>query len=165
MIEEWKDIPGYKGYYQVSNLGQVRSLDREIPHKKYGTQKRKGKILSNRKSNNGYYHVMLINKNHRVNKLVYETFVGKVKEGNVVDHINNNERQNNSLQNLQEITHRENLSKDKKTNLTGAYKDKRCNSYYSKIRIGDKQIYLGSFDTEEKAHQAYINKLKELQHI
>ncbi len=35
MREHWKDIAGYEGYYQVSNLGRVRSLDRDIvPHGK-----------------------------------------------------------------------------------------------------------------------------------
>jgi len=31
--EIWKDIEGYEGYYQVSNLGRVRSLDRTYPRK------------------------------------------------------------------------------------------------------------------------------------
>lgn len=30
MEEIWKDVPGYEGYYQVSNLGKVRSVDREF---------------------------------------------------------------------------------------------------------------------------------------
>ena len=30
MIEDWKDIAGFEGYYQVSNLGRVKSLDRTI---------------------------------------------------------------------------------------------------------------------------------------
>lgn len=30
MTEEWRDIPGYRGYYQVSSLGRVRSVDRTI---------------------------------------------------------------------------------------------------------------------------------------
>ncbi|ABF57478.1 putative endodeoxyribonuclease [Corynebacterium phage P1201] len=33
-MEEWKDINGYEGYYQVSNYGRVRSLDRVVPHAK-----------------------------------------------------------------------------------------------------------------------------------
>lgn len=31
MIEKWKDIPGYEGFYQASNLGRIRSLDRIVP--------------------------------------------------------------------------------------------------------------------------------------
>lgn len=43
--EHWKDIPGYEGYYQVSSLGRVRSLDRIVPHPRLYQQTVKGRIL------------------------------------------------------------------------------------------------------------------------
>jgi len=43
--ETWKDIRGYEGYYRVSNLGRVKSLDRIIPHPRLYQQFVKGKIL------------------------------------------------------------------------------------------------------------------------
>lgn len=45
MRERWKDIIGYKGLYQIANLGRVRSMDRIVPHKLYGMMKVKGRIL------------------------------------------------------------------------------------------------------------------------
>lgn len=44
-IEEFKDIPGYEGLYQVSNMGKVKSLDRYIETDLIGLFLRKGKIL------------------------------------------------------------------------------------------------------------------------
>jgi len=47
MNEQWRDVIGYEDYYQVSNLGRVRSVDRVVPHKQgYGTRKRKGRMLA-----------------------------------------------------------------------------------------------------------------------
>ena len=43
-MEIWKDVVGYEGLYQVSNLGNVKSLDRMVNHSKGGYAKKKGKI-------------------------------------------------------------------------------------------------------------------------
>jgi len=43
--ETWKDVSGYEGSYQVSNLGRVKSLDRTIPHPRLYEQFVKGRIL------------------------------------------------------------------------------------------------------------------------
>lgn len=44
-IEEWKDISGYEGMYQISSFGRVKSLARNMPHKTYGTWHVKERIL------------------------------------------------------------------------------------------------------------------------
>jgi len=44
--EKWKDISGFEGYYEASNYGRIRSLDREIPHPRLHKQFVKGQILS-----------------------------------------------------------------------------------------------------------------------
>lgn len=54
MTEEWRDIPGYEGFYQVSDLGRSRSLDRIVPHAKNGTQKRRGSIKRPYPDKDGY---------------------------------------------------------------------------------------------------------------
>ncbi len=43
--ERWKDVAGYEGYYKVSNLGRVKSLDREVPHPRLKKQTVKGRML------------------------------------------------------------------------------------------------------------------------
>ena len=67
--EIWKDIEGYEGIYQVSNLGRVRSLDRIVPAlcRQTGTivdYHRKGRIIRQRPINNGSgYLVVTLNDN------------------------------------------------------------------------------------------------------
>lgn len=46
MSEIWKDIPGYEGMYQASNIGRVRSLDRVVGYKSDKTRVYPGKILT-----------------------------------------------------------------------------------------------------------------------
>ena len=62
--EIWKPIKGYESFYQVSNYGRIRSLDREIPfiqRNQFGefpTIKRvKGKLLRPKRAGDGYYNV------------------------------------------------------------------------------------------------------------
>ena len=43
--EEWKPIVGAEGFYEVSNLGRIRSLDREVAHR-FGRQVKRGKVLA-----------------------------------------------------------------------------------------------------------------------
>ena len=45
MCEVWRDIVDYEGYYQVSDLGRVRSVDRVVRHPRGGDTRLKGKIL------------------------------------------------------------------------------------------------------------------------
>jgi hypothetical protein len=58
--EVWKDIPGYEGYYQVSNLGNVKSLDRYISYKNTNKlQFKKGVFLKAAISKSGYKNVCI----------------------------------------------------------------------------------------------------------
>jgi len=105
-------------FYEVSNLGNVRSIERER-HWRFGkTQKIKGKVLSPRIEKAGYnlYDLMLENgkkKTIRVHQLVYHSFKNtKPLKDMVVDHING-DKSNNSLDNLQFISHTENCAKGK----------------------------------------------------
>lgn len=70
--EEWKDITGYEGLYQVSTLGNVRSYDKIVGC-------RGGKILAPTRSGNGYVKVMLTKnktrRNRNVHRLVAEAFI------------------------------------------------------------------------------------------
>lgn len=106
MTEQWIDVKGYEGLYQVSNLGNVKSLPRK------GT---KGKILKQHIKFGGYLAVALT-KNHktkwfRVHRLVLDNFrPNKDSEYLQVDHINSN-RIDNRLENLQWLTQTENVRK------------------------------------------------------
>ena len=118
MMEEiWKDIEGYEGIYQVSNLGRVRSLDRYYtkPHPRNGVPTKyfkRGSIITNHTLRNGYTNVMLKfeggKKNFMVNRLVAKAFVPGYFEGADVNHKDCN-RQNNHADNLEWMTRRDNL--------------------------------------------------------
>jgi len=50
--EEWKDIPGFEGYYQASTKGRIKSLDRIVPHPRLYQQFVRGQILSQKVNKN-----------------------------------------------------------------------------------------------------------------
>lgn len=111
--EIWKDIPGYEGYYQVSNYGRVRSLDRYV-NGKFGIQQiRKGRILKPVIHSCGYlYLTFSVNKKRKylfIHRLVYEAFNGTVPDGMQVNHINE-DKTDNRLENLNLMTRKENIN-------------------------------------------------------
>lgn len=77
--EIWKDIKGWEGYYQVSNLGNVRSLDRAITQSNGKVVVWKGRLLRQRKNELGYKFVGLRKdykrKTMRVHRLVAMAFI------------------------------------------------------------------------------------------
>ena len=106
--EIWKDIKGFEGIYQVSNLGRVRSLPRQT-NNQFG---KKEKILKPQLVR-GYYIVCLhknsIRKFYYVHRLVYEAFNGQIPKGLQVNHLD--ERPiNNALSNLNLMTPKENTN-------------------------------------------------------
>jgi len=151
--EVWKDVKNYEGLYQVSNLGRV---------------KRNNRILK-QVINNNYYTVNLSKRNNsktnQIHRMVAVAFLNHTPCGHkiVVDHIDGNPL-NNILDNLQLITHRDNVIKGRTTDGTtskyiGVSWHKSRKKWQSQIRIGGKQIYLGLFDCELKARLAYVKRM------
>lgn len=73
-IEEWRDIKGYEGLYQVSNLGRVKSLERVYFHgnRMYSQKER---ILKQNVGTNGYMSVMLYNSGHESKRIMIHILV------------------------------------------------------------------------------------------
>lgn len=113
MQEIWKDIPGYEGYYQISNTGRVKSLSRKINynHPKFSKRSMEEKILSP-KITNGYLGINLyINKKRRsflIHRLVAEAFIPNPLNLPQVNHKDEN-KFNNSVNNLEWCTLEYNL--------------------------------------------------------
>lgn len=111
MQEEWRDIAGYEGYYQVSNLGRVRSLDRYVPHKTFGQQFRKGGLMATHITNAGYISVNLCKNNKYksfdIHRLVALAFIGCGGSEMEVNHKDEN-KQNNIVDNLEWVTKSQN---------------------------------------------------------
>lgn len=96
MREIWKDIKGYKDKYQVSNLGNVKSLNYNQTHKE--------KLLKFFQNTNGYYQIDLWknNKGKRclVHRLVAETFIDNPNNYPIINHKDENPL-NNCAENLE----------------------------------------------------------------
>lgn len=168
-MEIWKDIPGYNGFYQISNLGNVKSLSRTIIRKNNKLQFIKEKILKPIKNGHGYLFVNLsINgkvKVEKIHKLMAETFLNHTaKKGYHIDHKDNN-RTNNNLENIQILTIRQNVSKTiKKTSskYTGVSFEKSRNKWVAMIYVNGLHKKIGRFDNEYDAHLAYENELSKI---
>jgi hypothetical protein len=111
MIKEWKDIIGYEGLYQVSNFGNVKSLDRVVNKPNGVSYIRKGKICKQSKSNLGYMIIGFTVNNIKVNKyvhrLVAEAFILNPDNKPQVNHIDC-DKENNHANNLEWCTNSEN---------------------------------------------------------
>lgn len=112
MCEIWKDIDEYDGYYQVSTLGNVRSVDIYVRCKN-GIRLRKGRILSPTKLPNGYLQVTLSKNNkvkkYSVHRLVAQTFISNPNNLPCVNHKDENPK-NNCVDNLEWCTVKYNIN-------------------------------------------------------
>lgn len=167
--EEWRDIPGYEGLYQVSSLGLVKSLSRKVYDRPSGFRVQKDKILKPRLRGDGklYYAVTLYKKaTHKtiaIHILVADAFIG-IDSTKVTDHINNDPL-DNRLCNLQRITQRENVSKkvvNKTSKYVGVCWHKGKRKWDANICIKGKDIFIGRFDDEYQASLAYQSELEKL---
>lgn len=112
MEEEWKDIKGYEGQYQVSNLGRVKSLDRMLTYKtRYGVYQhiQYGKILTPCYDLRGYSYVRLHDLNGKskglkIHRLVGLTFIPNPDNLPCLNH-KDEIKTNNSVDNLEWCTH------------------------------------------------------------
>ena len=107
MIEIWKDIKNYEGLYQISNLGRVKSLKRQMKNRKCEET-----IKSPSITNKGYYRLALCKngdkKYFHIHRLVAETFLPNIDNKPTVDHINRN-KLDNCINNLRWATYQEQI--------------------------------------------------------
>jgi hypothetical protein len=152
--ETFKDIPNWEGIYQVSDMGNVKSLARKWSPGE--------SILTPAVSRDKYLKVDLKANGRReqveVNRLVALAFLDSnyVAKGLVCDH-KDRDRQNNNLLNLRVVTQRENSQNTRNSkNLIGAYKRRTSDKWKSAIYVNGKIKHIGDFDTEEEASEAYF---------
>jgi len=116
-MENWKDIKGYEGLYQISNQGIVKGLDRVLQYNANITKQWKGKVIKTIVDYLGYCRVSLCKdgkvKTHKIHRLVAEAFLNG--EGQI-NHKDGN-KLNNNVVNLEFCTAKENLSHSYRTGL------------------------------------------------
>jgi hypothetical protein len=102
MKEIWKDIKGFEGIYQISNLGRLKSFIRD----------KNGFVLSLKNSKGGYLSFVLIDRERcmsvKIHRLVAEHFLSKREGKTQVNHKDMN-KQNNIVTNLEWVTSKENM--------------------------------------------------------
>ena len=134
--EIWRNIEGYEGLYQVSNIGRVRSLDR---YDNRG-RKRKGQIKKGSVNKYGYLLIGLKKngkqKTYGVHRLVASAFIPNPENKPHIDHMNTI-RDDNRVVNLRWVTPSENNNNE----LT--------RKHFSEARKGEKNPFFGKHHTEE----------------
>ena len=101
--EVWKDIKGYEGLYQVSNMGRVKSVARTVTWKNQSVKRYKERIMKTRQKQ-GYASVCLfkddIRRDFKVHRLVAEAFISNPNNLPFINHIDEN-KLNNKVENLE----------------------------------------------------------------
>ena len=160
MREIWKSIKGFEGIYEISNHGNVKSLKRKFQPRE--------RILRPGRSGSGYLTVALTKHfkahTYQVHSLVAFNFLNYEKRTYqyVVNH-KDFDRENNNLDNINIITCRENgnLKHIKSSSkYVGVYWCKPRKKWVASILINKKRKYLGGYNTEIKAYNAYQKELQ-----
>lgn len=112
MQEIWKPVIGYEGYYEVSNLGNVRSLDRIVHHSGNFTRVQKGCLMKIRTTSTGHYSTVLLSKDNKkkhakVHRLVALAFIDNPNRYREINH-KDEDKQNNRVDNLEWCTRKYN---------------------------------------------------------
>ena len=110
--ELWRDVVGYEGLYLISNLGNLKSIDRIIKTKDGICYFRKGRNITIRKNNFGYYETRLYKNGKKksafLHRIIAEAFISNPDGLPQVDHINGDKR-DNRICNLRWVTRSQNM--------------------------------------------------------
>jgi len=120
-----------------------------------GGKKGKWKLVTLTPDKYGYLHIKLKNKLYKCHRIVAYAYLGLDinNKKDIIDHINHITT-DNRVENLRILDNQKNCFN---TNAKGCSFREKCNKWEARIKINGELIYLGYFDTEEEAHQAYLN--------
>ena len=168
-MEIWKDIEGYEGYYQISNLGRVKSLE-QIKNNSLGTKfYRKEQIFKQQISKKGYCVATLNKEGKRktlfVHRLVALAFLENLDNKPQVNH-KNCIKTNNEVENLEWVTGSENCKHSYENNLNTNLKNKaiKTSKKISCFKDGEKIIFnsINECARSIKSTQANIQRILKL---
>jgi len=164
MKEIWKSIKGYENYYEVSNIGNVRSIDRIIVDKNGIIYHRKGIYLKPVKNKSGYMQVALsINnklKSYTIHSLIAIAFIPNIKNSPTVNHIDGN-KLNNTIINLEWATKSEQARHSLKLKLRSM--PNSWNGKFGSLHGASKKVHQYSIDGHFiKEHNSIIEAAIEI---
>lgn len=149
--EVWKPIMGYKGFYEVSNLGNVRSIGRMVKNRWGGETYVKGKTMTQSVTAYGYKQVKLVKdgevKSAKVHRLVAEAFISNPENLPCINH-KDEVKTNNVVNNLEWCT--------SKYNTLYGTRVERCAKYQRENKGRPVDMY--SLDGTFLQHYDYINE-------
>jgi hypothetical protein len=155
MINTWTEIKDFPNY-EINKLGQVRSK-KTLNVLKGGLDRNGYKCVNIRKEGKTYYKP--------IHRLVAYTFLNEIQGKNCVNHKDLN-KLNNCIDNLEFCNYYENNTHMKKngkattSKYAGVSYEKCRGKYKSYIKYQHKNYFLGRFETELEAYNAYLNAMK-----
>ncbi len=140
-LECWRDIKNYEGQYQVSSLGSVRSLDRRIYHSFNRCLHRiEGRKLKPRINNRGYWEIRLSaqgkSRTFFVHRLMGEVFLSNPDNKLEINH-KNGIKTDNRVENLEWVTHAENMEHAYRLGLCKSRKPTSCDFTKSLVKYAE----------------------------
>jgi hypothetical protein len=153
MTERWLPVVGFEGFYEVSDLGRVRGVDRIVKAKLGSQRRQRGIILRPGLSGTGYWMVRLtkdaIGRSYAVHRLVLEAFAGPCPDDMEGCH-NNGDRLDNRLVNLRWDTDRAN---NIDTVMHGAHRNaSKTHCKHGHAFTPDNTYYYGAAVNGQKRH-------------
>lgn len=141
MNESWRDILGWEGYYQISNLGAVRSLDRWVSQKGK-SRLYEGRELKQKTEKSGYktvtFRTQFKKKTVKIHRLVAIAFIENPEGKPEVNHIDG-VKENNHLVNLEWVTSSENKHHAIQKGLKVNHKGRKAHAWKGEITVLDKE--------------------------
>lgn len=160
--ERWLPVVGYENFYEVSDKGRIRSLDR-ITRNGRGNYLKRGRIMKMVDNGNGYLKVCLKAKDKSekkyVHRIVAEAFIENPENKHFINHLDNNP-QNNVVENLEWCTPLENVLWMAKQG-----RNKRTDKWLEHLHEGQRKSYKAvvgeNLETGETIFFENLNSVRE----
>jgi hypothetical protein len=167
--EIWKDVVGYEGLYQVSNLGRVKSLERKFVTSDGKKMVKKERVLKPGKDSKGYLHIRFCINDHfpsfKVHRVVAKAFLGTSKSDMQVNHINGI-KSDNRVENLEWVTPKENMDhRATVINQKPRGVRKHHNKWKAQTSMNGVAHCFGYFETEQEAYKSFYENFIKLRGI